>query len=116
MLLVYHWSSGEGVQELLVSKPVSNWSPEDVALWLEHLGPWAALYRDSFDTEQVNCREGDVIWRATHTHTHTPAPTDTHTHTHTHTHTQTQSQTHTHDQTHTTHTITHTHTQPHTHH
>ena len=56
MLLVYHWSSGEGVQELLVSKPVSNWSPEDVALWLEHLGPWAALYRDSFDTEQVNGR------------------------------------------------------------
>ncbi|XP_041959602.1 bifunctional apoptosis regulator-like [Alosa sapidissima] len=56
MLLVYHWSSREGVQELLVSKPVSSWSPEDVALWLEHLGPWASLYQESFNSEQVNGR------------------------------------------------------------
>src|SRR4029434_4673497 len=71
MLLVYHWSGGGGVQELLVLKPVSNWSPEDVALWLEHLGPWAALYRDSFDTEQVNGRAGGWVHTHTHTHSHT---------------------------------------------
>ncbi|XP_063055779.1 bifunctional apoptosis regulator-like isoform X2 [Engraulis encrasicolus] len=56
ILLVCHWGSREGVQELLVSKPVSSWSPEDVTLWLEHLGPWASLYQESFHTEQVNGR------------------------------------------------------------
>lgn len=57
MLLVYHWSSGEGEQQdQLVSKPVSHWTPEEVLFWLEHLGPWAQLYTEPFLNENVNGR------------------------------------------------------------
>ncbi|KAK6301095.1 hypothetical protein J4Q44_G00291930 [Coregonus suidteri] len=56
MLLVYHWSSGDGVHDLLVSKPVSKWTPEEVLFWLEHLGPWTSLYKEPFLQENVNGR------------------------------------------------------------
>ncbi|KAM4604077.1 bifunctional apoptosis regulator-like [Polymixia lowei] len=57
MLLVYHWSSGEGEHhDLLISKPVSHWTPEEVLSWLENLGPWAQLYRGPFQQENVNGR------------------------------------------------------------
>lgn len=57
MVLVYHWSSGVVEQHnLLISKPVSHWTPEEVVSWLEHLGPWAELYRESFQQENVNGR------------------------------------------------------------
>ncbi|XP_071369283.1 bifunctional apoptosis regulator-like [Centroberyx affinis] len=57
MLLVYHWSGGEAEQhDLLISKPVSRWTPEEVVSWLEHLGPWAQLYREPFEQEKVNGR------------------------------------------------------------
>ncbi|KAL1005127.1 hypothetical protein UPYG_G00054890 [Umbra pygmaea] len=56
VLLVYHWSSGDGVHDLLVSKPVSKWTPEEVLFWLENLGPWASHYRESFLKENVNGR------------------------------------------------------------
>ncbi|KAJ8001391.1 hypothetical protein DPEC_G00169030 [Dallia pectoralis] len=56
VLLVYHWSSGDGVHDLLVSKPVSKWTPEEVLFWLENLGPWASLYREPFLQENVNGR------------------------------------------------------------
>ncbi|KAM3864615.1 bifunctional apoptosis regulator-like [Diretmus argenteus] len=57
MLLVYHWSSGEVEQhDLLISKPVSRWTPEEVVSWLEHLGPWAQHYREPFQQEAVNGR------------------------------------------------------------
>ncbi|KAM9314675.1 bifunctional apoptosis regulator-like isoform 1-T2 [Pholidichthys leucotaenia] len=57
VVLVYHWSSGGGDQDdLLISKPVSHWSPEEVVYWLEHLGPWAQLYKEPFQQENVNGR------------------------------------------------------------
>jgi len=57
MVLVYHWGSGVVEQhELLISKPVSHWTPEEVVSWLEHLGPWTELYRDPFQKENVNGR------------------------------------------------------------
>lgn len=57
MVLVYHWSSGVVEQyDPLISKPVSRWTPEEVVSWLENLGPWAQLYRESFQQENVNGR------------------------------------------------------------
>ncbi|XP_066516485.1 bifunctional apoptosis regulator-like isoform X2 [Hoplias malabaricus] len=56
MLLVYHWSSGEAHHEVLVSKPVSRWTTEDVTLWMEHLGAWTTQYRETFIKEKVNGR------------------------------------------------------------
>ncbi|XP_078480065.1 LOW QUALITY PROTEIN: bifunctional apoptosis regulator-like [Lampetra planeri] len=56
-VLVYHWSSGVvEPDDLLISKPVSHWTPEEVVYWLEHLGPWAQLYREPFLQERVNGR------------------------------------------------------------
>ncbi|KAM5151832.1 bifunctional apoptosis regulator [Mantella aurantiaca] len=56
VLLVYHWSSRESEHDLLVHKPVSKWTPEEVVLWLEQLGPWASHYKDRFLLERVNGR------------------------------------------------------------
>lgn len=57
MVLVYHWSSGVVDQhDPLISKPVSRWTPEEVVSWLDHLGPWAQLYREPFQQENVNGR------------------------------------------------------------
>ncbi|MGH0165391.1 UNVERIFIED_CONTAM: hypothetical protein FKN15_059723 [Acipenser sinensis] len=58
VLLVYHWSSREVQQDLLLHKPVTKWTAEDVILWLEQLGPWASLYKERFLEEQVNGRHG----------------------------------------------------------
>uniref|UniRef100_A0A3Q3WQS3 Uncharacterized protein n=1 Tax=Mola mola TaxID=94237 RepID=A0A3Q3WQS3_MOLML len=57
MVLVYHWSTGIVEQhEPLINKPVSRWTPEEVVSWLDHLGPWAQLYREPFQQENVNGR------------------------------------------------------------
>ncbi|XP_077131290.1 bifunctional apoptosis regulator isoform X1 [Ranitomeya variabilis] len=56
VLLVYHWSSRESEHDLLVHKPVSKWTPEEVVLWLEQLGPWASHYKESFLLGRVNGR------------------------------------------------------------
>ncbi|XP_008435691.1 bifunctional apoptosis regulator [Poecilia reticulata] len=57
MVLVYHWGSGVLEQhDLLISKPVSNWTPEEVGSWLEQLGPWTENYRRVFQVENVNGR------------------------------------------------------------
>ncbi|MEE6498339.1 hypothetical protein FKM82_003049 [Ascaphus truei] len=56
VLLVYHWSSRESEHDLLVHKPVAKWSPEEVILWLEQLGPWASHYKERFLSERVNGR------------------------------------------------------------
>uniref|UniRef100_A0A3Q3RTM1 Bifunctional apoptosis regulator n=1 Tax=Mastacembelus armatus TaxID=205130 RepID=A0A3Q3RTM1_9TELE len=57
MVLVYHWSSGVVEQhDQLISKPVSLWTPEEVVSWLDQLGPWAQLYREPFQQENVNGR------------------------------------------------------------
>ncbi|MGH0114756.1 UNVERIFIED_CONTAM: hypothetical protein FKN15_046551 [Acipenser sinensis] len=53
VLLVYHWSSREVQQDLLLHKPVTKWTAEDVILWLEQLGPWASLYKERFLEEQA---------------------------------------------------------------
>ncbi|KAG7222578.1 hypothetical protein INR49_016175 [Caranx melampygus] len=47
MVLVYHWSSGVVEQhDLLISKPVSHWTPEEVVSWLEQLGPLLLMLGD----------------------------------------------------------------------
>ncbi|XP_069066533.1 bifunctional apoptosis regulator isoform X2 [Pleurodeles waltl] len=56
VLLVYHWSSRESEHDLLVHKPVEKWTPEEVILWLEQLGPWASFYTERFLVERVNGR------------------------------------------------------------
>ncbi|KAE8579792.1 hypothetical protein XENTR_v10024184 [Xenopus tropicalis] len=56
VLLVYHWSSRESEQDLLVHKPVAKWTAEEVVLWLEQLGPWASHYKDLFLSGRVNGR------------------------------------------------------------
>ncbi|XP_061778811.2 bifunctional apoptosis regulator-like isoform X2 [Nerophis lumbriciformis] len=61
LLLLYQWSSGgeattQQEPDLLVSKPVSQWTPAEVVFWLENLGPWANLYREPFLQESVNGR------------------------------------------------------------
>ncbi|XP_031462667.1 bifunctional apoptosis regulator isoform X3 [Phasianus colchicus] len=56
VLLGYHWSSREFEDDLLVHKPVAKWTAEEVALWLEQLGPWASLYKERFLLEKVNGR------------------------------------------------------------
>ncbi|XP_060939560.1 bifunctional apoptosis regulator-like [Limanda limanda] len=57
MVMVYHWSSSGGEEQtMLISKPVSHWTSEEVVSWLEHLGPWAQLYREPFLRESVNGR------------------------------------------------------------
>ncbi|XP_078519217.1 bifunctional apoptosis regulator isoform X3 [Lissotriton helveticus] len=56
VLLVYHWSSRESEHDLLVHKPVEKWTPEEVILWLEQLGPWASFYTERFLAERVNGR------------------------------------------------------------
>ncbi|KAG7485135.1 bifunctional apoptosis regulator [Solea senegalensis] len=57
MVMVYHWSSGVVEQhDLLITKPVSHWTAEEVVSWLENLGPWAQLYSEAFQQENVNGR------------------------------------------------------------
>ncbi|KAM4631533.1 bifunctional apoptosis regulator isoform 1-T1 [Discoglossus pictus] len=56
VLLVYHWSSRESEHDLLVHKPVAKWTPEEVIMWLEQLGPWASHYKERFLSERVNGR------------------------------------------------------------
>ncbi|KAL7865100.1 hypothetical protein AOLI_G00165200 [Acnodon oligacanthus] len=61
VFLVYHWSSGDLKVELLVRKPLGLWTAEEVAMWMESLGPWASPYRDTFRKEQVNGRLLNVL-------------------------------------------------------
>ncbi|XP_019350339.1 bifunctional apoptosis regulator isoform X2 [Alligator mississippiensis] len=56
VLLVYHWSSREFEDDLLVHKPVAKWTTGEVILWLEQLGPWASHYKERFVLERVNGR------------------------------------------------------------
>ncbi|KAF6717617.1 Bifunctional apoptosis regulator [Oryzias melastigma] len=57
VVLVFHWGSGVVEQhDLLISKPVSHWTAQDVGYWLENLGPWTEPYRGAFQQENVNGR------------------------------------------------------------
>ena len=55
---MYYWSSSgeEDQHDVLISKPVSRWSPEEVLSWLDNMGPWAQLYRGPIQQENVNGR------------------------------------------------------------
>lgn len=37
-----------GKQDSLVRKPVKQWTPEDVALWVSNLGSWSEYYESRF--------------------------------------------------------------------
>ncbi|XP_044160456.1 bifunctional apoptosis regulator-like [Bufo gargarizans] len=56
MLLLYHWCYRESEHDFLVHKPVIKWTPEEVVLWLEQLGPWTSHYKDRFLSGRVNGR------------------------------------------------------------
>lgn len=43
-------------EDLLAAKPVSHWTPEEVGSWLDQLGPWTELYKESFQKQSVNGR------------------------------------------------------------
>lgn len=55
-MLGYHWSSRESEEDLLVHKPVTKWTAEEVVHWLGQLGPWTSLYKERFLQERVNGR------------------------------------------------------------
>ncbi|KAM8842552.1 bifunctional apoptosis regulator-like isoform 2-T2 [Synchiropus picturatus] len=38
------------------NKPVPHWTPEEVGSWLDQLGPWTQLYRESFLEHSINGR------------------------------------------------------------
>ncbi|KAK1801970.1 hypothetical protein P4O66_022604, partial [Electrophorus voltai] len=42
--------------QLLVKKPLLEWTVRDLAIWMEDLGPWTFSYRGIFLKEQVNGR------------------------------------------------------------
>ncbi|XP_063171078.1 bifunctional apoptosis regulator [Candoia aspera] len=56
VLLGYHWSIRESEDDLLVHKPVTTWTAEEVVLWLGQLGPWTSPYKERFLRERVNGR------------------------------------------------------------
>ncbi|KAM9792288.1 bifunctional apoptosis regulator-like [Neosynchiropus ocellatus] len=43
-------------EDRLANKPVSHWTPEEVGCWLDQLGPWTQLYRESFLKQSINGR------------------------------------------------------------
>ncbi|XP_060750880.1 bifunctional apoptosis regulator-like [Tachysurus vachellii] len=53
---VYHWSAGDLKVERLVKKPLSTWTADEVAIWMENMGTWTSPYKDMFLREQVNGR------------------------------------------------------------
>ncbi|XP_056624900.1 bifunctional apoptosis regulator-like [Triplophysa dalaica] len=59
VLSLYMWFSVD--QNLLVSKPVSRWSVDDVTLWVEQLGDWTKQYRKTFRQEQMGGRLLSVL-------------------------------------------------------
>ncbi|XP_040297381.1 bifunctional apoptosis regulator-like [Bufo bufo] len=56
VLLVCYRITQACEHDLLAHKPVSKWTPEEVVLWLEQLGPWTSDYQDRFLSVRVNGR------------------------------------------------------------
>ncbi|XP_044160455.1 bifunctional apoptosis regulator-like [Bufo gargarizans] len=56
VLLVCYRITQAREHDLLVHKPVSEWTPEEVVIWLEQLGPWTSHYKDRFLSGRVNGR------------------------------------------------------------
>ncbi|XP_042573455.1 bifunctional apoptosis regulator-like isoform X2 [Cyprinus carpio] len=56
LVLLYRAFSTDSSHEVLLSKPLSRWSADDVTLWVEHLGIWTNQYKETFRREQINGR------------------------------------------------------------
>ncbi|XP_052402788.1 bifunctional apoptosis regulator isoform X2 [Carassius gibelio] len=56
VVLLYRAFSTDSSHEVLLSKPFSRWSADDVTLWVEHLGIWTNQYKETFRREQINGR------------------------------------------------------------
>ncbi|KAK2909561.1 hypothetical protein Q8A67_005398 [Cirrhinus molitorella] len=56
LVLLYHGFSADSSHEVLLSKPLSRWSTDDVTLWVEHLGVWTNQYQETFRREKLNGR------------------------------------------------------------
>uniref|UniRef100_A0A8C1LMV2 Bifunctional apoptosis regulator n=1 Tax=Cyprinus carpio TaxID=7962 RepID=A0A8C1LMV2_CYPCA len=56
VVLLYRAFSTDSSHEVLLSKPLSRWSADDVTLWVEHLGIWTSQYKETFLREQINGR------------------------------------------------------------
>ncbi|KAL1281605.1 hypothetical protein QQF64_000408 [Cirrhinus molitorella] len=56
LVLLYHGFSADSSHEVLLSKPLSRWSTDDVTLWVEHLGVWTNQYQETFRREKINGR------------------------------------------------------------
>uniref|UniRef100_A0A8C2EYW9 SAM domain-containing protein n=1 Tax=Cyprinus carpio TaxID=7962 RepID=A0A8C2EYW9_CYPCA len=56
VVLLYRAFSTDSSHEVLLSKPLSRWSTDDVTLWVEHLGIWTNQYKKTFRREQINGR------------------------------------------------------------
>uniref|UniRef100_A0A8C1ZIE8 RING-type domain-containing protein n=2 Tax=Cyprinus carpio TaxID=7962 RepID=A0A8C1ZIE8_CYPCA len=56
LVLLYRAFSTDSSHEVLLSKPLSRWSTDDVTLWVEHLGIWTNQYKETFRREQINGR------------------------------------------------------------
>ncbi|XP_059410968.1 bifunctional apoptosis regulator-like isoform X3 [Carassius carassius] len=56
VVLLYRAFSTDSSHEVLLSKPLSRWSADDVTLWVEHLGIWTNQYKETFHREQINGR------------------------------------------------------------
>ncbi|XP_044160454.1 bifunctional apoptosis regulator-like [Bufo gargarizans] len=56
VLLVCYRITQAFEHDLLEHKPVSKWTPKEVVLWFEQLGPWTSDYQDKFLSGRVNGR------------------------------------------------------------
>ncbi|KAF4117986.1 hypothetical protein G5714_000037 [Onychostoma macrolepis] len=56
LVLLYRAFSTDSSHEVLLSKPLSRWSTDDVTLWVEHLGIWTNQYKETFHREKINGR------------------------------------------------------------
>ncbi|KAF4117987.1 bifunctional apoptosis regulator-like isoform X2 [Onychostoma macrolepis] len=56
LVLLYRVFSTDSSHEVLLSKPLSRWSADDVTLWVEHLSVWTNQYKETFCREKINGR------------------------------------------------------------
>uniref|UniRef100_A0A8C1YPU4 Bifunctional apoptosis regulator n=1 Tax=Cyprinus carpio TaxID=7962 RepID=A0A8C1YPU4_CYPCA len=56
VVLMWRVLSTDSSHEVLLSKPLSRWSTDDVTLWVEHLSVWTNQYKETFLREQINGR------------------------------------------------------------
>uniref|UniRef100_A0A673HJD8 RING-type domain-containing protein n=2 Tax=Sinocyclocheilus rhinocerous TaxID=307959 RepID=A0A673HJD8_9TELE len=56
VVLMWRVYSTSTSHEVLLSKPLSRWSADDVTLWVEHLSVWTNQYKETFRREQINGR------------------------------------------------------------